>query len=211
MPEPTNGATAPSLLDAEAEHRRSPRTFSIPRRVVRESLVPGDLVKLLFVVDPRTSSGSVERLWVEVIEASADGYVGRLDNRPDHVTGIREGEPVTFGPRHVAARWTDDDDPLAVDPAAFAVVSRRVWDSDAWPRRLERRAIPDPRFSGWFVFAGEETDAETADPMRFVPVSQADALDRWRVLDSGLEGPIGTVMVWDDEAFEYRERPAGSG
>jgi FO synthase subunit 2 len=30
-----------ALLDAEAAHREHPRTFSIPRRVVRNSLVPG--------------------------------------------------------------------------------------------------------------------------------------------------------------------------
>jgi hypothetical protein len=27
--------------------------------------------------------------------------------------------------------------------------------------------------------------------------------DRFRVLDSGLEGPIGTTMVWSDEQAEY--------
>ena len=67
----------PTLLDAEVQHRATPRTFSIPRRVVRESLRAGDLVKLCFVIDPPVGSIEVERMWVEVVEVSAGRCVGR--------------------------------------------------------------------------------------------------------------------------------------
>lgn len=86
---------------------------------------------------------------------------------------------------------------------AFAVVSRRVWDDDAWPGRLERRRLPDPQFSGWFVLAGDERSAYRDDPTNFVPVAQATLFERFRVLDPGLEGPVGTTMLWDDAAAEY--------
>jgi hypothetical protein len=43
--------------------------------------------------------------------------------------------------------------------------------------------------------------------MMFVPVTQGELSDRFRVLDSGLEGPRGTTMTWDDETLEYRAAP----
>jgi hypothetical protein len=196
------------LLDAEGQHREAPRTFSIPRRAVREALVPGDLVKLLFVVEPPVGSVTVERIWVEVVEANADGYVGRLANRAAFVTGIEPGDRVRFAPEHVAARDAGEDDPHYTDPNAFAVVSRRVWDDDAWPRRLERRDIPDPQFSGWFVLAGDEPAPYLAAPANFVPIAHASLFDRFRVLDSGLEGPVGTTMEWDESALEFVGTPS---
>jgi hypothetical protein len=193
----------PALLDAEAAHRTEPRTYSIPRRAVRESLRPGDYVKLLFAVVPPAGWVEVERMWVEVIASGSDGYSGRLSNQPLHLPSLKLGDQVAFGPEHVAAREAGPDDPLYTDPDAFAVVSRRVWDDEEWPGRVERREIPDPQFSGWFVLAGDETDAYKADPSNFMPIAQAALFDRFRVLDSGLEGPIGTTMVWDEEAVEY--------
>ena len=78
----------------------------------------------------------------------------------------------------------------------------RVGDGD--PGRLECHEIPAEQFSGWFVFAGDETDEYKADPSNFQPVAQASLFDRFRVLDSGLEGPAGTTMVWNDDEAEYR-------
>lgn len=193
----------PRLLDAELQRRAAPRTFSIPRRAVRTALAPGDLVKLLFVVDPPVGSIGVERMWVEVAEADDEGYVGRLDNNPGYVRELKADDLLSFRPEHVAARDVSEGDPLYTDPGAFAVVSGRVWDEDAWPRRLERREIADPQFSGWFVFAGDEPESYLADPTNFVPVAHATLFDRFRVLDSGLEGPVGTTMAWNDEALEF--------
>jgi hypothetical protein len=105
----------------------------------------------------------------------------------------------------VAARDAPEGDSLYTDPDAIAVVSGRVWNEDAWPRRLERREIQDRQFSGWFVFSGDEPKAYLADPTNFVPVAQATLFDRFRVLDSGLEGPVGTTMVWNEEALEFED------
>ncbi len=178
---------------------------------MRESLKPGDLVKLLFVVDPPVGSVKVERMWVEVLESRGGGYVGRLASDPGYARALMADDHLRFGPEHVAARHAGESDPTYTDPDSFAVVSGRVWNEDAWPRRLERRAIPDPQFSGWFVFAGDEPDSYLADPANFVPVAQATLFDRFQVLDSGLEGPVGTAMVWDDGSLEFEAGPAVSG
>jgi hypothetical protein len=191
------------LLDAEAVHREHPRTFSIPRRVVRDSLVAGDLVKLLFRIEPPSGSIDVERMWVEVVSSADRAYVGRLADTPAYLHDLTVGDRIAFGPEHVAAREAGPDDPLYSNPDQFAVVSRRVLDDDAWPALLERHDIPDPRFSGWFVLAGDETEGYRADPGNFLPVAQAALFDRFRVLDSGLEGPVGTRMVWVDADAEY--------
>jgi uncharacterized protein YegJ (DUF2314 family) len=191
------------LLDAEAEHRASPRTYSVPRRIVRDSLKPGEYVKLLFRVDPPAHSVEVERMWVEIVSARDRRYTGRLLNEPGYLQSIKHGDEISFGPEHIAAIATKPGDALYVDPEAFAVVSRRVWDNDEWPRRLERHEIPDPNFSGWFVLAGDESADYKADMNNFLPVPQATLCDRYRVLDSGLEGPLGSTMDWDEDNLEY--------
>lgn len=193
----------PRLLDAEAARRAAPRSFSIPRRAVRDSLKPGDLVKLLFVVGPPVQGVEVERMWVEVLEGADGGYVGRLDNKPGSARNLKAGDRVSFRPEHVAARDAPEGDPLYLDPDTLVIVSRRVWEDDAWPRRLERHDVPDPQFSGWIVFAGDEPPSYVADIENFAPVGQAELFDRFRVLDSGLEGPVGTTMAWDDAALEF--------
>jgi hypothetical protein len=192
------------LVNGEAAHRADPRTYSIPRRVVRESLRPGDLVKLGFVTDSTIERFDVERMWVRVDEVLGSGYRGRLDNVPGHIAGLTLGDLISFGPEHVIARWTPPDDPLYTDPAQFAVVSRLVWDSDHWPGRLERRALPDPTFSGWFVLAGDEASGYLADPNNFLPIPAAALFDRFRVVSSGMEGPIGTQMAWSEADSEYK-------
>lgn len=192
------------IVNAEAAHRANPRTYSIPRRAVREALRPGNLVKLPFVVDPPVGTYDVERMWVQVEEVADGRYRGRLDNEPRFIPQLRPGDSVAFGPEHVMARHAAPEDPLHTDPTLFAVVSRKVWEADEWPSRVERRDIPDPAFSGWFVFAGTEPSLYLADPANFIPIDAGQLFDRFRVLDSALEGPVGTVWVWNEHDLEYQ-------
>jgi hypothetical protein len=192
------------LINADIEHRAYPRTYSIPRRIVRESLRPGDFVKLVFKVDPPVPRASAERMWVEVTHLSYGRYRSNLANDPDYIPELHHGDLIEFGPEHVAARQPRADDPFLSDPNAFAIVSRAVWDQDAWPARLERTDFPDPTFSGWIIFAGSESPEFKADMNNFVPVAEPTLFDRFRVLDSGLEGPVGTTMIWSEEDAEYR-------
>lgn len=207
----TGNVLEPGLVDVEARHRQEPRSLSIPRSAVRRALVAGDLVKLWFVVDPPVGSVTVERMWVQVLEAEGAGYVGRLDNDPGYAQNLKADDRVRFGPEHVAARWADKADPLYLDPNGFAVVSSHVWADDAWPRRLERRKGVDPQSSGWFVFAGDESESFLADASNFRIVAHADLFSRFRVLDSGLEGPVGTKMQWDEQAVEFVKVGSQSG
>ena len=86
------------LLDAEAQHDAFPDTFPIPSGAERNALRTGDMVKLVFVLDPPPASGSnAERMWVEVREAHADGtYDGWLTNQPVVLTALEPSAIVAF-------------------------------------------------------------------------------------------------------------------
>jgi hypothetical protein len=197
------------LQNVAEVHARYPRTFSIPRSELRSSLRGRDLVKLIFLVDGE-GCPEAERMWVQVTSVSNGMYEGRLDNMPSALSELRPGAIVRFGPEHVAALEEQDPAALAaIDPMRVAVVSRRVWDDDEFPRRLERHPIPDPEFTGWFVLAGDESDQFKADRNNFLPLRNGQLFERFRVLDSAIDGgPEGSVWVWSDAEYEYRrERP----
>jgi len=89
-----------SLEDGEQSHREAPDTFEIPPRAARDSLQPGQIVKLMF----RISAGGepqVERMWVIVEGRDKNGYVGALDNQPATTDAMRPGMKVRFQPEHV--------------------------------------------------------------------------------------------------------------
>jgi hypothetical protein len=71
-------------------------------------------------------------------------------------------------------------------------------------RRLQRFDFPDPTFSGWVIFSGSETAEYKSDPNNLVPVVQAALFDRYRVLDSGMDGPVRTTMIWNAADAEYQ-------
>ena len=56
---------------------------------------------------------------------AAGGYVGRLDNDPAYLKGLKVNNRLRFGPEHVIARHAGEGDPLYTDLDAFAVVSGR--------------------------------------------------------------------------------------
>src|SRR5690606_398218 len=91
------------LDDGECINEQYPDTFWIPEKSARESLVIGDLVKLIFSMEGRAGSegASVERMWVEVTEICEGHYVGRLDNEPYGSECVKCDQTVFFQPRHV--------------------------------------------------------------------------------------------------------------
>ena len=185
------------LEDVEARQRIDPRRNPIPRRQDRASLEPGELVKLVFLLEaPQDVDG--ERMWVEV-EAAADGaFVGRLCNQPRYVEGLAEGDRVPFEPRHVAALFEPP-----VDAEALAIVSRRVADEEAWPSRLVREP-PRDEYSGWQVLAGDEPGDffRTAENARVRKVG--DLLDLFPVLASVFAVDEPAEWRWDEGELEYR-------
>jgi uncharacterized protein YegJ (DUF2314 family) len=91
-----------ALDDAEA--RAAESSFAIPDIAMRERLLVGDLVKLIFV---QSGGAAVERMWVEVTSVTERGYQGRLDNDPTQIPGLSAGEVVAFEPRHIMSVWVD--------------------------------------------------------------------------------------------------------
>jgi len=88
-------------LDNGAEtHREFPTTFEIPPQKDRDSLRPGDLVKLIFRIE-FDDEIHVERMWVRVTEVRPEFYLGILDNDPYCTEEIRSGMRVEFHADHV--------------------------------------------------------------------------------------------------------------
>ena len=94
------------LESAEARHAEYGDEFWIPPRSERDSLLPGDEAKLLFLI--RTAPGEyeapehVERMWVQVTGRDGELYVGRLDNEARYPGRTHLGMPVRFHAEHVA-------------------------------------------------------------------------------------------------------------
>jgi hypothetical protein len=94
-----------ALEDGEQYHKKAPDTFEIPPKSARESLRPGQIVKLMFNIRADGES-LVERMWVVVEGKEADGYVGALDNQPVTTEKLRPGMRIRFQPKHIICIYT---------------------------------------------------------------------------------------------------------
>ena len=96
-----------TLVSAEERHAAHPDTFQIPPRDKRESLSPGDGVKLLFEIETkeghRVVDRGVDRMWVIVKARTKESYIGILDNDPGTAENLKlhEGDSIVFGPEHI--------------------------------------------------------------------------------------------------------------
>ena len=147
------------LLDAESQNAEFPDTFPIPTRAEREQLRTGDMVKLVFVVDPPPRSGpNAARMWVEVRSAQPDGsYDGWLTNRPVVITDLAPSTLVAFEPHHVAGIALRKEE-VSFDVTLRAIVSKRalkLHGPPGWAGFDEPLADDD---SGWSITAGDEGD-----------------------------------------------------
>ena len=74
------------LESAEDRRAKYGDRFWLPDVVVREGLRPGQLAKLLFMIEGMNEEGGievqVERMWVLVTRCGDGFYVGRLVNQP---------------------------------------------------------------------------------------------------------------------------------
>jgi hypothetical protein len=78
--------------------------------------------------------------------------------------------------------------------ALLAVVTARVWEEGRPVRWLYRTAPHNERDSGWFVFAGDEPRAYTADPANARLVPLRDLIDRDRDLEAVFRAPPGAAF-----------------
>lgn len=147
------------LLDAESQHEAFPDTFPIPSRSEREGLRTGDMVKLVFVLDPPPVEGpNAERMWIEVRSAQPDGsYDGWLTNQPVVISALEPSALVAFEARHVAGIALRRDE-VTFDVNLKAVVSNRALKLHGPPGWAGFDEPLDDTDSGWSVTAGDEPD-----------------------------------------------------
>lgn len=198
------------LEDAEERHNEAVRSFFIPASDVRSGLRPGDVVKLLFVLEvPLDGDWRVERMWVQVTATNEGCYVGRLLNEPetDHVLSV--GAELSFGPEHVAAIALDRDD-LGYDPDQAIAVSAAALDADAPPGELFWEPAADDRDSGWQAFVGNESAAYLDDADHCRMPNLGWFAERHPQIEIALRDPRPGRWVWDAAAGTYRHA-GGSG
>jgi hypothetical protein len=149
------------LEDVEATARAFPSSFFIPSRNERCAQAVGDEVRLHFVL---TADGPdlprAERMWVEIVDLDGDppSYVGCLANQPLHISSLKVGDRVTFGPEHIAQTFIRRTDPRWFEAAELeAIVSRKVFEEGEEIRWIYRQESDRSEDSGWRVFTGHET------------------------------------------------------
>lgn len=83
-----------------------------PTEEIRESLVVGQYVKLLFRFRAENASredNDTERMWVLITELDNDGfYVGTLENDPQHNDVLKYGDTIRFHPLHIMTVLSED-------------------------------------------------------------------------------------------------------
>lgn len=160
------------LLDAEAQHLAFPDAFPIPSEGERHALRPGDMVKLVFVLDPPPTAGpNAERMWVEVRTVGPDGQLdGWLTNRPAVIESLSPAALVAFAPCHVAGIALRKEE-VGFDVEHRAVVSKRAISLKGPPGWAGYDEPVDPSDSGWTVTAGDEpADHFSGDPQAVTQV-----------------------------------------
>lgn len=84
------------LDDAEKRHRAHPDRFDIPDEKARTTLARGQAVKLIFI-----GPYGGERMWVQIKRVRPHHYVGKLNNDPICIPGLKWGDEIQFEPKHV--------------------------------------------------------------------------------------------------------------
>jgi len=103
-----------TLLDAEAQHAETPDTFAIPNQLDRDTLRPGDMVKICFQGLDHETGCEGERIWVEVTGTSPDGYTGTLANDPFYLR-LEYGQPVEFTSANILCIQRADGDAMIAE------------------------------------------------------------------------------------------------
>ncbi|MCB0971561.1 MAG: DUF2185 domain-containing protein [Acidimicrobiales bacterium] len=181
--EPALVPTEWGLLDAEAQHASFPDSFPIPGEAERRALRTGDMVKLVFVLDPPPASGpNAERMWVEVRNALPDGsYEGWLTNRPVVITSLEPSAVVAFGAEHVAGIALREEE-VSFDVALKAVVSDKVGATSGPPGWAGFDQPLDRVDSGWAITAGDEPDGYFDDDAHVEAVGLGELVQRYPAL-----------------------------
>lgn len=83
------------LRDAQAMHRKHPKTFDVPSKEKLAKIKKGDTVKI---------SACNERFWVKVSSVQGGKVCGIVDNRTS-CPGFEYGKKVCFQKKHIYNVW----------------------------------------------------------------------------------------------------------
>lgn len=193
----------PSDLRTSAKY-----TFSFPSAKSLAKLGVGNSVKLMFEFEPAVEGYSTERMWVLVHSRNEAGqFTGTLQNTPDFIKDLKQGEIVTFEEKHIIGDdlpADEDDDDIVSRYYPRCLVTRRVLYDGAKVTCLYRE-VPDARGqgpvagdSGWRLLAGDETPEYMADPENVFYVSLGAVLNRDDRFVHLLDNPIGSEFEFDE-------------
>jgi hypothetical protein len=130
------------IASGEAKHAADPETFEIPDRADRDSLEPGDVVKLIFYfnnTDPREQVAS-ERMWVLVRQRIPGGYFGVLDNFPwsePMNEEFHDGMELPFAAHHIIEIQAKNENTLK----ALEYPPRINWRVQSWKNMRKQREL----------------------------------------------------------------------
>ncbi|PVE70293.1 immunity protein Imm33 domain-containing protein [Priestia megaterium] len=156
-------------------NKESPYTFYKPSKAVTDKLKAGDLVKLVFFSDSDTAGYKGERMWVEITDRNKENFVGKLDNEPYHLKGLKLGQILHFGTEHICDTEYEDDEVAKMDYYfnTLVTVSNDVLERNEFNFLLKDK----PNDSGWVIFSGYEEDEFTSNPNNFQIVALGVALN----------------------------------
>lgn len=159
-------------------NKESPYTFYKPSKAVTDKLKAGDLVKLVFFSDSDTAGYKGERMWVEITDRNKENFVGKLDNEPYHLKGLKLGQILHFGTEHICDTEYEDDEVAKMDYYfnTLVTVSNDVLERNEFNFLLKDKPN-EPNDSGWVIFSGYEEDEFTSNPNNFQIVALGVALN----------------------------------
>jgi len=82
----------------------------IPSDEERDSVKPGDIVKLIFKyrdhVEKNDQTITGEHMWVRVTDYGEGFFIAMLDNDPYYSTILKSDDEVHFHPKHIVKFWS---------------------------------------------------------------------------------------------------------
>src|SRR4051794_28788985 len=92
-----------TLVNGEKMNRQHPDTFKVPLKALKQTLRPGDSVKVGIEMAHSMSGFGSERVWVRITEAGYPRFSGIIDSvglfTEDH--GLVYGGELSFEARHI--------------------------------------------------------------------------------------------------------------
>lgn len=194
------------VLDPRAVAEDAPYTYFLPSENELLALAPGDLAKITIRSVPPSRAWDAERMWVEIVEASGEELIGRLDNEPSDMPQLHHGARITFRRSDVIDLIWNDDRTVPPPPPS----PRR----DYWDRCLVDDCVLSGEASVHYLYREEPEDAQEDDSYadsgwrirgdyRDVPDEELDAREVHYVA-------LGAVLNHDDSWLDLIDAPVGS-